>query len=93
MRGKKRLIIVHPNFRGAPCFDVYGDDRRRGYRGYEMPECSFVKEEGLRGYSWSDDLEHIPAINREVQETINRLVRRGWRIEFRGWEMRRNELA
>jgi len=83
MPERKRLIIVHPNRMGIPCFDVYGDDEEFGYR---MEGCEFVKKEGLEDYSWSEDLAHIPEINAAVMAKINELIERGWRVRFEGWD-------
>ena len=82
-RVRKRLIIVHPNYRGVPCFDVYGDDEDFGY---EMKECQYVKREGLEDYSWSEDLSHIPEINAAVMAKINELIKRGWIVRCEGWD-------
>ena len=82
-RVRKRLIIVHPNILGIPCFDVYGDDEDFGY---EMKECPYVEREGLEDYSWSEDLSHIPEINAAVMAKINELIKRGWIVRFEGWD-------
>ena len=84
-RVKKRLIIVHPNRRGIPCFDVYGDDEEFGY---QVEECPYVVKEGWEDYSWSEDLDHIPQINTEVMAKINELIKRGWLVRFEGWDKR-----
>jgi len=80
---RKKLIIVHPNWRGVPAFDVYGDDEEFGYR---MEDCRFVKREGLEDYSWSEDLDHTPEINTAVMAKINELIERGWKVRFEGWD-------
>ena len=83
MPERKRLIIVHPNRMGIPCFDVYGDDEEFGYR---MEKCRFVQKEGLEDYSWSEDLAHIPELNADVMAKINELIERGWKVRFEGWD-------
>jgi len=90
-----RTILVHPTRTGGVAFDVFCDESDceehlwyfKNY-GYRVPDCPFVQKSGLKGYKYSDDLEHIRGVNEDVAKAINRLIREyGYTVVFAeaGW--------
>ncbi|MFP3209285.1 MAG: hypothetical protein RXR82_06270 [Nitrososphaeria archaeon] len=89
---------MHSTRTGGVAFDIFCDENDcekhlwyfRNF-GYRVPDCPFVQKSGLRGYRYSNDLEHITGINTEVVQVINRLIREhGYTVVFaeEGWEDR-----
>jgi len=94
-KANNKVILVHHNNLSSIAFDVFYPknfkiDPRLEFQSYDMPECPFVQKSKLKEYyRFSGDLDHIPEINKEVAQSINKLIKDyGFTVMFAedGWE-------
>ena len=90
-----KVILIHHGPSGSLNFDVFYPenfkiDPRLEFQSYDMPECPYVQESGLKKYyRFSGDLDHIPEINKEVAQSLNKLIKDyGFTVVFAedGWD-------
>ncbi|MHA1506326.1 MAG: hypothetical protein ACTSR0_03955 [Candidatus Asgardarchaeia archaeon] len=89
VKEERGVVLLHP----APfsmAFDVFVKKeyiKRRWVKRiqgwlYEVEECPFVKEflKRYEGYVYigSEDFDHIPSVNREIEDNVLRLLRNGF---------------
>jgi len=96
-----KVILIHHGPSGSLNFDIFYPknfkiDPSLNFEDYEMSACPYVQRSGLKEYyRFSGDLNHIPEKNKEVAQSLNKLIKDyGFTVVFAedGWvEEKKNE--
>jgi len=90
-----KVILIHHGPSGSLNFDVFYPknfkiDPNLNLEDYEMSACPYVQESKLKEYyRFSGDIDHLPDINKEIAQSLNKLIKDyGFTVVFAedGWE-------
>ena len=76
-----KIILIHHGPSGSLNFDVFYPknfkiDPSLNFEDYEMSACPYVQESKLKEYyRFSGDIDHLPDINKEIAQSLNKLIK------------------
>ena len=97
-KDNNRVILIHRDNLSSIAFDVFYPDNFKidphlDFEDYQV-NCPYVKKSELKNYKFSGDLDHIPDVNKEVAQSINKLIKDyGFTVMFAedGWVKEKNK--